>query len=251
MSEKHSLERKLSALQIKNFRNQEKNEELDEKWLDRSGKDYLYELKGLKHLFDYVRSLPSHKVLDIGAGTTKGISEIAKSNFGVGLDFEATVLFRNQKELEKNLGKTKTHSTSSETIKGLRKNPIEDESYGAILSLMSVTYTKDPETVVKRINELLVPGGVFKGNFSVDDRANRAGTVLSPQHFAAIFEGLGYKKDVDYFIDSGKTQTIRDVFIAIKPDTNKADRMTAKELYETDWENINNPKNIMKNSSEV
>lgn len=259
MSEKHSPERQYIASQIRSFREKERSGALEKKWLNRTGTDYIYELRGLKHLFDYVRTLPSHKVLDIGAGTTKGIADIANSNFGRDLQFEATVLYRNQKEIEKNLGKNKTHSTSAEVLRGSLSNPMNSESYGAILSVMSITYTKDPEKVIKRINDLLIPGGVFKGDFNNKDNFNRAGDMLSPQHFARVFSDLGYKENIDFYYKNVESENLdnaqelydNDILIAIKPNPTQPNPISAKELYEEDWNNINKASNILKkNSSE-
>jgi hypothetical protein len=56
---------------------------------DRDAFQYAHYLNGFEASFNYVRQLPVRRVVDLGAGTTRAINQIAKSSYGVGLEFEA------------------------------------------------------------------------------------------------------------------------------------------------------------------
>src|ERR1700690_2896363 len=119
MKELSATERDAIAFQIRQMRQLEQDEKYAIKDWTRDIHEYLYYFNGLSRIFDYARNLnEQRRVLDIGAGTTKGISEIAKRPLGKGLNFEATVLTRHS-EIEDKLGFEKTHITSAETLKGI------------------------------------------------------------------------------------------------------------------------------------
>ncbi len=123
---------------------------------DRSGFQYIKELAGVKELFSYLKTLPSRKILDIGAGTTHGITDISQSSFGTDMEFEATVL-NSVPQIEKYLGNERTHITSAEILRG-----IPDNSIACVLSVFSLTYSRAPELVIGSVDRVLVPGGVIK-----------------------------------------------------------------------------------------
>jgi hypothetical protein len=107
------FERKLIANQIKQARKSESNKGMDAYTFDRNGKEYLCRIGGLEHLFKYLKGLPSHKVLDVGAGNGKASSKISQMPISAGLDLEVTAL-RNNPELTKNFPVEKTHITEVE-----------------------------------------------------------------------------------------------------------------------------------------
>lgn len=170
----------------------------------RDGIQYVRELQGVQSLFQYVKALnSSDRILDIGAGGTRGIRDLAKSPLGEGLSFEATVLTAPEVS-EWTLEKDKIHITSAELLKG-----IEDESVGGALGALSVAYSEVPAFAVRGINRVLVPGGVFKGSFPSENGVHSAG--LKRFHtFQAEFEALGYNTAFLENING-------DVFLAIKP----------------------------------
>lgn len=123
---------------------------------------YIQMLQGYKHLFNYLRNAfegSESTVLDVGAGTTRAVKEIEGSSWGKGLRFEATVLDMDQ-VIEGNLPEDRIHVTPVEELSG-----IADKSMAAILSVFSVGYSDVPDLAVESIDRVLMPGGVFKGNF--------------------------------------------------------------------------------------
>jgi SAM-dependent methyltransferase len=179
---------------------------------NRQGWEYVKTLEGVEHLFDYVRTLPSNTILDIGAGTTAGIHQLAQSPTGAGLTFEATTL-RYRPEIEENLGKERTHITSGETLRG-----IKDNSVGCIFGVYSVTYSAAPNLVMQSMNRVLVPGGVVK-------------IATTDSQIWNFYEGL---KMMGYDVaDNAKWQRAL-VVLAIKPGTKDAVR--ARALLDADAE---------------
>lgn len=169
----------------------------------RGGFAYVDELDGIQGLFAYIKKLPAKKVVDVGAGTTTGIAEIAESAMAKGLEFEATVL-RVTPEIEKNLGTEHTHVTSVERLRG-----IQSESIACVVSVYSVAYSAASEIAVRSIDRVLVPGGVFKGVFGTLFSRSRYG-LADDAHFRGAFQDLGY----DVAIRKREEST---VLLAIKP----------------------------------
>jgi SAM-dependent methyltransferase len=199
--------------------------------------EYFREFNGLSKLFRYVHQLDTGGlVLDIGAGTTRGIAEIAKSKLGEGLNFKATVLTRNPK-IANGLGFENTHITSAAVLRG-----IDYHSVSAVLSLNGVAYTVETPVVAKRIDQVLVPGGVIKATFR---------SKIAPPTFRAIrnafnthnvlsydLEDLGYDVAVldeelqEAYARPREVGANEDVMLAIKPG-GKVGR-TARELLASD-----------------
>lgn len=155
------FERMQSAGQIRHARNQEKNQAQSEDFYKthRTGQEYLVRMGGLEHLFEYVRSLKSRRVLDIGTGSGNALRMVSKMRIARALSFEATALNLSP-ELKRNLRKDQIHLTGVETLRGCK-----NYDFGAVLALNSVAYASYPRMAIKRINEVLVPGGVFKATF--------------------------------------------------------------------------------------
>lgn len=130
---------------------------------NRSITEYIDDLQGLKHLFQFARTnkdqLGINTVLDIGGGTTRGIFQASISSYGKHLNFTATVL-RYIPEIEKYLGKDRTRVTSAETLRG-----ISDKSCAIVLSDFGLGYSQDPGASIKSVDRVLVSGGVLKANF--------------------------------------------------------------------------------------
>ena len=153
-----------ASQEIRHERELEKRKaaELIEQYLNRSGKDYIKDLRGLKYFFDYVRQLPWPMVLDIGSGSTKGINDIEKSSIGEGLFFEATSLHADRREVDEHLGMDYLHITSAEVLRGSKRKPIRDSTYGAVLALYALGWSHGPDLVMHRINDILIPGEYLK-----------------------------------------------------------------------------------------
>jgi SAM-dependent methyltransferase len=189
------------AQQIKFIRSAEhRHENLEAAW-DRDKLDYFFALNGLSNFFDYAFKAgrlhtwpwpwPYPQVLDIGAGTTRGIAEIAESEIGNKLVFQATVLTRNP-QIEKNLGFEFTHITSAEVLRGF-----SPESISAVISFNGIAYSAEPEIAARRIDEILIPGGAIKVTFkpktdnSVPTEAH-LNTFSTHDRFSTELKKLGY-----------------------------------------------------------
>ena len=172
---------------------------------DRSGEEYLKVFSGLKHLLDYARTFENPTVLDIGAGTTRGIAEIAQSEEGEGIQFLATVLKKDE-ETRKHLGNRQTIMTPAETLKG-----VSDNSTVLILALNSILYSEAPEMVVQSIDRVLKTGGVLKATYQTDE-----GKSIGPLKLHAFKEFRPFFKKRGYEIASiSKSGT--DVVLLVKP----------------------------------
>lgn len=194
-----------------------------ENW-DRDMYGYLFWLNGLTAFLNHARSLGRGSlILDLGAGTTRGISEIASSAMGQGLNFEATVL-SNRPEIKDNLGLEKTHITSAESLRGIATN-----SVSAIIALNSLSYSAAPHIAIKRIDDVLVPGGLIKAAFKVKEgRGDDSIGELNYQphdYFSMCLRDLGY----DVAISDLESE---EILVAIKPGANV--RLSAKELLRID-----------------
>jgi SAM-dependent methyltransferase len=206
------------AKQLKATRREERKR-ITEMVLDRNGREYIEYFEGITSMFEYVKSLPSNTILDIGAGRGRGIRELAESALGEGLRFKTTVL-GNSDRIEKSDAIARVHITPAETLRG-----ISNESIGGILALYSISYCENPEIVTKRIDEVLVPGGVVKATFpDLPGRLSRTSKfiqwdALPYEHF---FKGMGY----DVLVHSSQRQ----ILLALKPGGN----ISASKLMEAD-----------------
>lgn len=194
---------------------------LEEEW-DRNKLEYLKAFNGLSHLFRHTHQLGAGSlVLDIGAGTTKGIGEIAKSKLGEGLNFNATVLTRSSKIAE-GLGFERTHITSAAVLRG-----VDYHSVSAVLSLNGLAYTVESPVVARKIDQILVPGGVIKATFrsKIVQPTFRAISLGFNTHEALSvdLEQMGYDVAIideemqEAFNRPREAGANRDVMLAIKP----------------------------------
>lgn len=209
---KGTNERNDAARKIRNARTIERTG--DPYKINRTGWQYIKELGGVQHLFDYVKTLKSQTVLDIGAGTTQASSDLQESSLGFGLHFEATVL-RNRPEIEKNLGKEHVHITSAEVLRG-----IPDASVGCVIAVFSVGYSDAPGLVAESIDRVLVPGGAVK----------ITGYKSIFSQFYDQFERRGYD------VDSGEVWGEYKAILALKPGNES--EVTAEQLLRSDEQSI-------------
>ncbi len=221
--EKGDPRRKSIADQIRDARQRDRAEDY---FFDRSGVQYVFELSGVQHLFDYVRGLKSRKILDIGAGYTRGIHDLAESSLGTGLEFEATVL-SNFPGIDAHLGRENVTVTSAEVLRG-----IGSESIGCIISIYSIAYSAEPKLAIESINRVLVPGGILKAVFLPNEERRTSG--LEPKYskeFEDVLTSLGY--DVAMREGDGG-----DVIVAIKPLLGSVSPVSAAVLVNGDLNTI-------------
>ena len=181
--------------------------------------DYLLRLGGLSNFFGYLRVLDEHGlVLDIGAGTTRGISQLEKGSLGSGLSFEAVTLSYNS-SIKENLGLEKTHITSAENLKG-----VKDKSVAGVISLFGISYCTRPDLAIYSIDRVLLPGGVIKAGFITSEKTAYSQSGTKKEEFAELFSGYGYDVAVD--------ERFCGLLVAIKP--GKQRHVSAEELLNSD-----------------
>jgi len=188
---------------------------------NRDLEEYLLLLGGLTSFLGYVRKVKEDGlILDIGAGITKGVSELQKSPLGKGFDFEAVTLSY-KSLIKKNLGRTKTHITSAERLRG-----IKDKSVAGIISVYGIAYSVSPELAASTMDRVLIPGGAIKAGFvrSGTDNVFHNSSVRS-EEFAEIFSAFGYDVALD--------ERYCDLLLAIKPG-GPAGSLSAQELINID-----------------
>jgi hypothetical protein len=186
----------------------------------REGTGYINQLGGLEHLLDYGRSFGvGSKVLDIGTGIGLAIGEIARSPFGRDLDFWATTLpSPGYGYIYSWLDQSKILYTSAEYLEG-----IEDKSIAICLAVASIMYSSYPAYAIRRIDEVLVPGGALKATFYTKSDFDEH--VSNHRPFVRELVGLGY--DIHICQTIGMFEAV----LAIKPG---GQGMRAKTLIEMD-----------------
>lgn len=163
----------------------------DRKSWDENPRDiiaYLEKFEGLSELFAYVRdNTESRSIVDIGAGRRAvGVNQLAANELGQGLSFSATGV----------VGPDEGYKgvpflvASGENLEG-----IPDASVGGVLGMYSITYTYAPETVVREIDRILVPGGVVKTRLIRRDEISRGHVglyIATPDHYLPHLKSRGF-----------------------------------------------------------
>ncbi len=231
-------DRKSVAKQVRKARELEMEKEEPYK-MNRSGKEYLYGIGGLKNLFEYLRSLPSHKILDVGTGNGNAINKISKMPISADLDFEITAL-HNSPELRRNFQIGKVHIATIETLER-----IEQASFAGIIGAISVAYSDSPILAVRKVDQVLTPGGVFKSTFNRPgkEEKHRGTSLKDAERFMEGFSALGY--DISLIRDNSFSRQGRlipiitnSILLAIKPGNPSAP--SAEKLLYTDFESLRN-----------
>jgi hypothetical protein len=120
---------------------------------NRSLARYLFYLLGLGATLDYVRTLSSHYVVDLGTGTGRAMAELEQSKLGEGLTFVGTGIVWNKSVVLRNY-----RITPAELMSGFGAS-----SAGAVISVFGpIHYSNHVSLVLEKIDEILVPGGVVK-----------------------------------------------------------------------------------------
>jgi SAM-dependent methyltransferase len=161
--EKFSSLRQEAARQILNIYRYENSQWNDLKLgtayfdYDRNGRKYAEMMNGLTATLDYVGSLPdSNIVLDLGTGTGRACADLARQFKN--LTFIGTGLHR-YPGTERFLSGGKFILTSGENL------GIKDKSIAGVIANSSITYSHAQQLIAKRIDEVLVPGGIVKATF--------------------------------------------------------------------------------------
>lgn len=179
--------------------------------MDRGGTTYIEQLLGMEYLLDYLQTLQGPPViLDIGSGTTRGAHELGLMTNTFGFDMHATVLTPPMPTGKKLLNPEKVRVTSAEYLEGFENNSVR-----GVLALASIMYSAVPQLAIRRINQILVPGGALKAAFSINDGAvlSDVGKLMHKHDaFTEELKRLGY----DIGIDESTDEQF-DVVLAIKP----------------------------------
>jgi len=235
-----SYERKEIANQIKESRRAEKENSAETYKFHRTGKEELYIMGGMRHLFDYIRTLPSHKILDVGTGTGNATHMVSQMPIAANLDFEVTALHM-APELTNNFLKDKIHITGVETLRG-----IKDRSLAAVIGLNSLAYSINPWLAAQRLDKVLISGGIVKATFCALGRSEYYNglTFQDPEDFIMAFTDLDY--DIfftgnEYYESVGRGSMIKgpyagSILLAIKP--GNPDAPKAEELLNSDLQEI-------------
>lgn len=174
---------------------------------NRSGDEYIESLLGVQHLLHYASSLAVldglGRVIDLGAGSTKAIKQIALT-YGDGLSFEATVLRANPL-IKKYLGCDATHITMFETLRGVRPG------FVGALSVFGLGYAPNPEASIDKLDNILVPGAFIKSNFMHPDQMTDKLEFITHDRFSTRLIQLGYDVAI---ADNLKEET--QVMLAVK-----------------------------------
>lgn len=218
--DKFSPERNQVAKQIKRARFIERKHYPDYA-IHRDEYDYSRILGGLNNFFNYLKSLKSNLVLDVGAGAGYAFAGLKDMKIAKGLKLEIVVL-RNTPELGKNFKKEEIHVSPGETLRG-----IKNESVAGVIALNSLAYSTDQMLAAKRIDQILVPGGAIKATFHQHNKVDDYDGALfrDGQVFIQTLEGLNYDVDID-------TSGYNLLVLAIKPGNPNAPKAT--ELMNSD-----------------
>ena len=218
------------AAQIRTMRSKES----EEYTLNRSGFNYLNALAGLQYAFSYIRGLSNPVVLDIGAGTTRGISELEQTALAHGLRFEATVL-RNDASIRQHFGTERVHVTGVETLRGIPANSI-----GCVLGVLSVGYSAAPALAVRSIDRVLIHGGIVKLVLRMEKaRSGAVKNLNPPSAFEGEFRALGYDVAAQDIGEAG-------ILLAIKPGYEEAPK--AEDLLNIDKDSLAQQASFFRNS---
>lgn len=124
---------------------------------DRSASRYISYFQGLESTLAYTRRLPNKTLVDLGAGTSRAIAEIARSDYGKDITFIGTGLVSDP-AIEENIGRAQYRITPAETMRGF-----EDASVGCFISLYGpFLYSSHLDLILKKMDELLIPDGIVK-----------------------------------------------------------------------------------------
>lgn len=224
---KHHPRRDVVARQLRAARNFDRTIG-KEKWSDdKSGMMYWTSFGGLEATTRYLRSLNgcTYHVLDVGAGSSRGISELINFPDLDGFDATATSLTHHPR-VDNYLGKSRVKLTSAESLRG-----IEPNSISLILSFFSITYSVDPSLVARKFDEVLISGGVIKAIFAGDNNHPYGGKTSD--NFAEGLRFLGYDVAVNKPRDF-EGGTLPQTLLAVKPSANL--KVTARQLIDKDFD---------------
>ncbi len=192
--------------------------------VDRDGSAYVTVLLGLDSTIGYIAQLPHKLVVDIGCGTSEGISDLSQAYEGHSLQFRATAL-THIPEHEQFFGRENIDITSVESL-----DPYDDNSVGCFLAVHSLGYSTLPRRAIETIFRKLTPGGVLKAVFRNQFEPNRFNEQPMNEFYDACIK-VGLDTAPLYPDESGP-----EVLMAIKPTLRQ--NATARELVQQDFQEM-------------
>lgn len=193
--------------------------------------DYVKCLQGIRGTLLHVSQHgATRRGLDIGIGQGIGLLGLAELARTYGVTFEGTGLTKPAAfETVSGDARPRFHRTTAERLRDVPNN-----SYDVVTSVFGAAYAEQTSSA-KRINEILAPGGIFKGTFTVKR--------LSGQHKRGMHAVAEFEKtllELGYDVFSAEIPEDRDpnintehaLLVAVKPGS--ASSLSAKEVFEMD-----------------
>lgn len=238
LTAKNSAARHLAAGQIRQARRMEKSSDSNEPYnMNRGAVGYESTLYGISNFFDYLSEIKeSDLIIDVGAGSLLGTSELRSTPFGYGFSYVATGLTLNPQHLSR-FGKENYKQTSVEELHG-----IADNSVAGILAVCSLAYSAAPELAIQRIDEVLVPGGAIKASFRSQVQADRMEIedALEQPIFQIAIPFFYLLKSFGYDVATIEKEEY-EIVLAIKPGgkgTTTAEQLLLRDKYDFDMQSI-------------
>ena len=191
---------------------------------NRDGNAYNGLLLGVGETLRYVAQLPSKLVVDLGCGTSNGISDISKSYGGLALTFRATALKRHEAH-GRFIGDDNVDIDTVESLKSYK-----DGSVGCFLAVFSLAYSRIPRTAIKTIRGRLCNGGVLKAVFQNQYVPGKYGEQPMNDFYNACLEN-GFDVAVMYPDEYGP-----ETLLAVKKPLQNG--VTAKQLIDSDFQGM-------------
>lgn len=182
---------------------------------NRTATRYLSSLGGIEKLLCYIDLLSTDPLLlDVGAGTTRGIRELALISHKLGYNtrFAATVLDGTNILGFPGLSEIPIKQTPVEELEG-----IEDGSVSAVIGVYSIQYSAEPALAAAQIDRVLKPGGVIKTAYKIGAQKNSFGNF---QHdFKEMADALWKRGfDTKYSLDFDQEAHTGDcIILGVKP----------------------------------
>jgi len=115
---------------------------------------------------------PDDRVLEIGCGTGKLMQRMArelKSGQIVGVDFSSEMVAIAEKRNRKNISR----GTAAVVKADVAASPFSPASYSKACSVNTLYFWQDPDLILKKVMELLAPGGRFVLAFEDTEQLKR------------------------------------------------------------------------------
>ncbi len=223
------------AQQIRAFRATERAGKIQD---ERDLVEYAIDLSGLGATIEHVvKNGQTKRILDRGAGKGMALIDLIALKENQGVTFEGTGLIAPAALDSLAADKRPVVSlTPAEILK------VSNDSYDAIFSDFGLGYA-EPALAMKRIDQLLAPGGILKFSCTVErlKGGHHPKGLHAPSEFVSELVALGYPQQNIFVVEvpedaDPKTNTTHAIIVAIKP--GGATTITAEEVFQNDKQNV-------------